>query len=767
MSFNRNSKFKYPSHLFLASSLAVCALALPACRWMAKPVVENRSQALAATAVADPGMQVSLFFQGQDRPGSLESVLDQAIASVDLFSQHVQGAKPGRFSPDELRNLVQNYFLRGAAVSDALMHEVLELKVVLLGGNATELTHAELQAARELIVQFKALIPELRPLLPLTPARAGSLSEEELDRKLTAFAAFADKFALLIQNSLHPYAISRFEGLLRAYAGLSSESSPLVENLLTQLPLIRAAKAALIDHDSETVQPQHWAYLIRQGAGVYSLLMRLAQLQASGQDWFQGPGNRRLSRVALDAVAVLRNSVLQHPNQKISLAEIDTLLDRLPTLPLPITIPTLKQTLRPLVMVLFGDAKDSKPRADDGLTLAAVDRIQDAVALWGETQRLNEALFTAGQNTTLRQSVLLSIDPEKALDQEIVPGSLSARAAEFLKNLIQERRDRTLFRDDSSQIYYAQERERTLTQIDLTHKIWMRIVADALFRAYAVNGRGGYPEFTRFYWDFRQIQVEMKLLFDPHIEDLLKGQFQEATLFSYSANGDEWLEPVEIMHHLAKMMSSKQLSTRTHLEISKSCASYGTDTWGMAILDSACFQKQFFANVDSYWDHMPGLLAYYKGLDEDQKQDFQARLYGAAFGGVEHPKLSSLLTQNYSLIAHYLEALVVKFDLNNNSLLEHHEGTRAFPSFEGLIRDAVPSTKDLSGTLLRSAFLYILKYGEIPSTPEFLGWAFIPRRHKSVATDRTIALRIFEALAQAQAQINKAKVASAADRPNP
>src|SRR5699024_1527699 len=119
---------------------------------------------------------------------------------------------------------------------------------------------------------------------------------------------------------------------------------------------------------------------------------------------------------------------------------------------------------------------------------------------------------------------------------------------------------------------------------------------------------------------------------DPRKEDVSLGRFTEANLFMLISNGDDYLSVDETAEFLRLLFSGKTLSSRIHSDITELCKDHwkGVDPFGQRAIEVSCYEKTFFQTIGRHLDHLPGVVAHYKGLDRKGRKEFQKILQAAA-----------------------------------------------------------------------------------------------------------------------------------------
>lgn len=820
MSFKR----RY-SILTLGALVALSGFAT-ACRFAQRPpvsVVNYQLSNRSGDCMNDAGNSVARFFEGQDDSRQFELTMTCVLSSVDMISTRVEGERAGVYSRKEIQGFLSTYVMKGVAIPDAMMDEIFNLKVALIGGSDREITRTEIQTVRDLLAKIRDKADTLRPLLPLSAEGIKGRSPEQLEKDILAFQEFARELAQVIQTMTRPYEFARFDALLAGYAQLAKQDAPLTQLVRSKIPLMQSAKEVLIDRDGNAIRPENWAFVITQGARIYSQLLRMTHITTTEKDLFSGAGNRRLGVVVLEMIDILRDSVYQHPGQTIAFAEMDRLFDRVEGA-LPLSTPVLKGAVRTLFQRVFGS------KTNEGITPDVVARIRQTAEIWLEGQRYIDAAFDYLRSPTATQSELLGPTAEAVLGMKsgetIKRDSSTDLGVRYVRSMIESKREITLFGDNSGEMDFSPKVTSIYTHVDLTQKLWSHLLAEKLMGGYSDDPVGGsIDEFRAFYKDFAPPLIEIKLL--PTVTNWAESknsaddQFLQANIFTWAGNGDLKLERDEIAQHLALQMSAKFAALRMHKLIAgisddtsstirgrrplkKICKNetdnprWASESWGLPVFSRSCFIETFFTKVDELWARMPGLLNYYRGLSAEDAAEFRTLFARVAFAdpGI-HDDIPAAFSQNFMMIGHYIELLVLKFDQSKDGIINYQEGKEGYhvlddymrksmvkgqmveeakkrlfedarksnphlteqqmtykiEEIETLISDAELERRKagLNGTILKDGFLYLLAKGKTPGLVDMIGWWLTRWRWNSaISADRLQLLRVLSAVSAPQ-----------------
>jgi hypothetical protein len=98
-----------------------------------------------------------------------------------------------------------------------------------------------------------------------------------------------------------------------------------------------------------------------------------------------------------------------------------------------------------------------------------------------------------------------------------------------------------------------------------------------------------------------------------------------------------------------------------------------------------------------------------------------------------------------SVVIHYIETILTRFDLDLDGRITSNEASEAFPIFKGLIdRVAKANGFNLEEKRLREVYAFILSEGRIPTKEDFLWKMASMGSSLKIDVDRMGLLKIFE-----------------------
>lgn len=734
------------------------------------------------TACLSGGTQVlSGFLEGRGSDEEVGELLTCAGRSLDLFKNRTQGKAPGVYSPEELRNFLETYFLkRDAKIPDRMLRELMELKRVFLGGSARELTVGELERTRTFLSDLRVQAIRLRPLLPFQLERASHWSQEQLDWNVREIESVALELAQFLKGGGYEYSFSRFERLLKeveAMAGEKTDASAQARSFRERLPLLKVLKAILISPDSQGISGKDWERIVLDGARWYGWMLRYTHARHRLEGGLFSPkGRDSLLSLAQSAYALLDDSLQRRPGEMVPFSELENLIDSLdPSLfrwssfrgTYDIPPAHLKKLVRVAILrVLSGGNAGPEGRQAPGLTRAALRRGLELLEEWVEGQRYLDALWAkAAWGSADQTPTELSRDTLMGFSVEEVLGLGRADISQSKWNAIQRvheivQRKRPHYEGPAGEMFFVDPGNRVAKET-LVRLHGLKLVAHLLVRSYAesptrLDSGVTIDEADQFYLDLRDLGIDLRV-FDPLDTSVARKRFFEADLFSFEGNGDGILSPDEAAGMLALLFSAKGQANRFHEAVARVCNRKSkielrpipVDFFGYEVVEASCYRQEFFKKVEDSFARLPKLLEYYTGLRREERMGFVRDLEDAARAhGFSSQPVDSADSERIVAVAQYLETLFLRFDLDRSGAIDAREAESAFPVIKRALQNATcQGGSCLEGDdFLRAVFTYLLAFGRPPGKLGLGTW-MLARPFWSFQADRGDVLRVLAKLA--------------------
>ena len=242
-----------------------------------------------------------------------------------------------------------------------------------------------------------------------------------------------------------------------------------------------------------------------------------------------------------------------------------------------------------------------------------------------------------------------------------------------------------------------------------------------------VHGYGprllGVDDLKRWYADFQFLGEELKV-FDKRSGNSGARSFNEANLFTFSANGNAVVDSAEAFEFVSLLASGGGISAEAiRLDmIQQGCALPELDIFEYPWLNENCFKQNLRKKIDHYFNNMPGLVAEISKLNSIEWDSFYSNLMAAS--RVSSPKGGKVETADLRtaiMILHYTEILMSVYDQNSSGGLDLEEVRLAAPRFLEFMKSVSPVKWEL---LVEDFFVYLAFKGEKPDRGGYTKYSF-------------------------------------------
>jgi small-conductance mechanosensitive channel len=160
------------------------------------------------------GKTLGNYFTGGASDSEVSGLFDCASSALELFETRTRGEQPNQYSPDELRNFMQTYFLQGLTISDELLQQLKYLKQALVGGSADSLTDQDLDRLRSILDTLKTQSIAFKPYLPLTPEHLNQMQPADLEKAISVLKDTASILGKILVTNSVSYSFDNMDNLL-------------------------------------------------------------------------------------------------------------------------------------------------------------------------------------------------------------------------------------------------------------------------------------------------------------------------------------------------------------------------------------------------------------------------------------------------------------------------------------------------------------------------------------------------------------------------
>lgn len=660
----------------------------------------------------------------------------------ESFATKTRGLERHSFSPEEIRDFLTEYFLKEKRISDELLNAFMVVKRSLIGGPLNKITRADLAQAVDTIKFLENQAVKLNPYMDLYNFQLGKFwvasagnPSARIDEAVETLRQVGEDLGYRFAKAQNPYPLKSFESLLaefREFAGweeIFTNSRP-PENWTR---FVHALKSILTGDESEFIKPNDWAALLSHSAGIYGLHIKIKYARGK-TSLLHGEGLEALIRTGDDLTGIAQAMIERQPRKVITYKQIDRLIEVLPSVGMmpaivsndglhsrPLRPASLKMAARALFDRVLGDPTVPwRSRKGEGLNRLSVAQAVAEFSLWAEIQRFLDRTFKPeeslgggnGRLETLSEKLgpvgasdsLIKLMGERASPEE---GSKVVRAIE--------QRMRPLFRPGENQVFLTERTELPRHRVvhgfhNLSIMNLIRGAVSLLMRGYS-SFRGGEGIFAAgmaaedmqaFYLDLRDLGVDLGF-FDPRSELAGLRAYREANMFTYSGNGtlmvgekpqgiESYLEPVEAMEFLAFVYSGGNMGREMYdgmaHDQSGRCASRSrgapTSVHNYPMIDRACFGEHLMGVMLPQLKTMPTMYEELTHASPERRRQVGLDLMDAILLKTSDPNFVEWHeVTTLAMILHYTEAVMTRYNANNDNFLETREVWQAYRTFRG------------------------------------------------------------------------------------
>lgn len=676
------------------------------------------------------------FFDGSGQTDELNGMWNCFDYALKTFSTYVKGSDKNKFSGDELRNFLENYFLQDLknmpgekhVISDKLLSEMLEVKRLFLGGSNKSVSRNEILQTFDLINSFsnisQSLVPHSEVLFRVSNHHAVPLSDRA-DEGLAAFDKASRQIVKLLNNEHSQYQFKNLESLLHEMYLYFINSNPnsTFQDYSKYVPLIAQIKGMLMNSDRGRVDPADWVALGPFLAKAFSIYLRIGYYLSSDSLLSIDPLSE-IRALMLDVSGLFREGIARRKGKALPLSDLNAVIEQaaaLNILPADIDEDMAKTFALRLVDHILNPQNQF---SESGISLKKIEYIENQVDDWANIQK------------ALVLGVQLPENPAWAEMVEVINGPWPLRL------------------DAIERIILDGNKNGTTNLTSNTRLNWARALFRIVFSAYIkdqnrreVTKEMNKAELHEAYFDLKPLLVVFGLV-DKKDTTFDKRLFRDANLFMPRSDGNKTLsfsELVEYVHFIFSGINAGKLFVN---DMNKACAVNDTH------VDVTCFRTDFRQKIDTMIAHMPLQLAFVKTMSNSRWQNFIKALetVNRDEGPVASPMTKTAIYESFVLLQ-YIETLVLRFDDNRDGKLDLGESLKLLKLFLGTISGSLNLDQDKDALEIESLFTYLLKYGNFPNPDDpisqvrYQNWK-LKRADWVIGVDRADILQIIAVLSK-------------------
>ena len=650
------------------------------------------------------GPTVSAYVDDELSEAQVDEFFSCMQKAFVLFEGNTRGSKQDEYTPNEVRNFLQKYFIKDRKISDKLLTEFMQVKTTLVGGTVDVIKRKDLHEAVAILETLKKEAIRLKPYIRLLNNQMIDKEPRENLRERIQVAQqklheSIDVIVPLFANAQQSYSIQNFENLLNELRDFVSWDNHFnsTRPIHQWMELLRNFKDVTVSK-TEKITPQEWGPLLKASANWYTLFLEI-KVSWDLKSFWDEDHLANLHAVVQKSIRYVREAIsrqagIRAQSKLIEFERLSALYESVEKIGWTSSQwprAAVDQVFRAFVTKILGEEfLPPDARKARGIGLIHLDRFQKEVAQWYDYQ---------GQ-----------IEINQLLNSQYFPS-------------------RQFYYPQISGIFLIEDfnKNEKIDRFNLTVYNALRSLANLAVRGYAVQPRAGLArqELQNLYLDIRELMIAWRLA-DPREFKTGMRAYLEGNLFTYAANGNDYLEVPELIQLMAFLKTGGQLGNVLYDAMLPYCMDATLDVHGKNSLLRGCVQKFLAERLGTMTENMPGFKKVFNNLDISARKEYVEDLLEAVYTRHSVPELvESGDILSLAAVLQYEEAVFTRYNLNKDNELTGVELDAAFQTFRWLLKNMAEATcQPLEESRVRLAFDYILRYQEIPEKNLSTWWSF-------------------------------------------
>lgn len=713
---------------------------------------------------------LKIFFKGEAHEKELVEDFNCLTEALRNFHKRTFGSVEGGYTSEDLRKFFGKYFLKENNVSPEFAADLMKIKQVILGGSANHLTKKELLQLIEIHSlirdEFVQLAPHMKNLLFIGDKR--SLNWEQA-------SASTEQLRSSLQHLLGETQIANveysFDDLKRAFHGFAEfvkgeDQQSIYELYAKWFPVIESVKNVLIGSKARIAGLPQWKENLDTLIDLYGLALKHHYF-LHGMKLDNAQNLSHVSQAVGQSIKLLLNTHQIKNTGRIPLEDIDNLIEQvLPKVTASLQAKSLKKAYRVVLLKILDPEKNGDSRTLQGLEKKHLISLQREFNIW----RLQQSFINSLSMEDLEGGIVAKglFDAynkfnktyviEKSLSEDPLEQGALETSWKDLGDLLKhpypvsfDAQGQLIITDNMASLKQSWS---SLTEANL-----MRALSRVLLLGYAEHTHGPLSEalmskkgLISWYDDFQEVGLDLKA-FDPRSANSGGRSFLEANFFTYSGNGDDYMDQKETYEFVSFLFSAGLASSEALRKdlTAFQCSVPEKDVFGYFFMNEPCFKKRLKEKFEVYFDNLPGLVQYVKSLDKTQWDFFYRYLLAASSVETQRPGLVETANiRTMTMVLHYIESIISLYDKDRNQVLSLDEVRIATPRFMSFVKTVSPVESE---TIMKEGFTYLVFKGKIPGVMDLARFQ-LDKLKGLPGAQRMELVRLFGVLKD---QLNKSK----------
>ncbi len=671
--------------------------------------------------------------------------LSLAIANFELYTK---GEHSEFYSVEEVTQSIRDVVFPDKPITTNLISSLMELKSFFIGGSGTHVTRSELIKIRGLIDLIGEEAVKVNPYIRVLTSKKTEVPSER-DLEIATGQLYQSLREILEYSPAGNRRLSS-EKIYRAAVEIEKLESKMEDKVSRFLPLlISLYNTVSAEPEDNTVIDRNRADLFLYELTYWYRLRLVYNYQISHLSILQGEGLGSV-KYLVDAILLGLKRVVNRYDElyegNIGYTQVENLINGFGMaglLPQPFSSKSLVELVRPLIDKIWGDiGVDFHRRANNGIDREVIAKVETEFYRWYEVQSYLERYFKDEFASISFDKVSLKSKSQWNHFLDRIPMT----ASHFHEMKIMWEKTPLVYQWGNPRLVLANTQERkkindgkNFYELSLQNMIGtvVRLVARGYAwdfqRAQKLSGLT-QEELDRFVNDFRLLWLDLNIM-PPDSLDVGKKLFVEGNLFTLSGNGIQEPDDKDPDKHLltfqegvelvALLYSSATINKEVYEKYADLCLMGPKDEFNRKMMVETCFIQNFTKFYIPQFSGVPGVSHFLSSLHPSSTRADKVKEW-ADF----ESSISKLIRHDWepkgwygyihlgkaTVLLHYLESTLHKFDKDENGYIDEREGLEAYPHFRGLLKMmAEERCKNLTEDQLKTVYAFIFKYAKIPT----------------------------------------------------
>ncbi len=631
---------------------------------------------------------ITKYLKGRTVSRLFNNMFECIKKSLESFKENARGNKKGEFTPNELRKFIHDFIMQNQVINDSLLHQLATLKTMIIGGTPHKLTIEDID---RLVVFLNVIKDEMLFLQPHIQALYNRNNTAYLinnNYKITSdFMKSVDHISVFLNQFAHSYSFSDMYTLIHEL-DLVIDNQVSLPNLQEQIQTGRMIKQFIVNGSFDVIQPHEWRRFL---LGISHLInISIHYMALTQQTHLITPKNiNSINSLIQNLMNFLSASVNSHSQNTIKekeLLRMTNYLQSINIIPQYFRSTSLRNMMQIILGVIFNTNKENYRLIE--LDPKRIKKMKLVINNWMSIQLLfNQAIKQSKNNIFSQNYFSKNVFPGQILKDIYQILSLKP----FYQTSQQVEISHSVFFDLSRM---TKHNYKTATLYNLYHQM-IQMIQMGYQKTNLKTGMT-HSELKQFFYDINSIAEDMGWFEKSPNSVLSYGdtEFILANTVTPSTQGfnPNWKEPEyittrEMTEYLAYTVSISSTLQVVEPALQKVCK---PEVMGYKM---ACVNKHLLNLLIKNLPNLPDFKNSIKAMSNHKKQSFTKSLIHIAFETQTAYDSEKYITRwhlkNILMGVYFIETVFIRFDINNDFILDHPEIWKAFPIFEGYINRTV------------------------------------------------------------------------------